>query len=87
MASELRHSHQNPLLTLKSEFFGCVFLRKYQKLYSFLTWMGDTSCAVDGSVAGIQVGRYRVTIKEIFGANSLLNDQKIVHFVRHAQGQ
>jgi len=49
--------------------------------------MGDTSCAVDGSVAGIQVGRYRVTIKEIFGANSLLNDQKIVHFVRHAQGQ
>jgi hypothetical protein len=49
--------------------------------------MGDTSCAVDSSVAGIQVGRYRVTIKEIFGANSLLNDQKIVHFVRHAQGQ
>ena len=49
--------------------------------------MGDNSCAVDGSVAGIQVGRYRVTIKEIFFANTSLNEQKIVHFVRHAQGQ
>ena len=49
--------------------------------------MGDTSCAMDGSVAGIQVGRYRVTIEEIFGANESLNEQKIVHFVRHAQGQ
>jgi len=49
--------------------------------------MGDTSCAVDGSVAGIQVGRYWVIIKEIFGANASLNEQKIVHFVRHAQGQ